>query len=137
MTESFDFTFSLSTSELAEQIAESGFDHEQMFELITLLDAQIADWDFTIRLRDYLTADIPEDVQADHDYVKQQEREAQEREKERAHSEAEIKLANKMLQDDQPWTIAYDEEGNPFLRRLGRQPQIPVAFFDFINNDSK
>lgn len=116
----FDFTFSISASDLAEQIAESGLDHDQMFDLITLLDAQIADWDFTIRLRDYLTADIPKDVQDDYD---QQCREAEEASRLKAEQEA------------QPWVLVYDEKGTPFLRNpVPGKADLPFAFFDFTRN---
>lgn len=72
-----DITTTLDIRDLAEIIGDSGLSHDELLEFIFLLDANVADWDFTIKLRDALTADIPKDVQADHDLsVKEAERRA-------------------------------------------------------------
>lgn len=67
-----ELSFEISTSELAEQISDSGLDEDELIDLITLIDANVADWDFTIRLRDTLTRDIPQDVQDDYDKMERE-----------------------------------------------------------------
>lgn len=65
-----ELSFEINSADLAEQIGDWRVSHDDLIELITLIDANVADWDFTIRLRDTLTKDIPQDVQDDYDKAK-------------------------------------------------------------------
>jgi hypothetical protein len=49
-------TFGVSLNDVVE--ATSGLSHDEMFELIKALDLSMADYEFTLRLRDHFSREI-------------------------------------------------------------------------------